>query len=298
MDFQNRNSLNVRLNRVSGNLLPMTSNDSPFPVAWRIYSAVIWLIETIYISAIIPGILYVPIDKALRDGTVGMVVIIEVFFLLRQMHVHRDLVTQLIQKLNEILRVGDKTMKFIVDSTLRPVDVPLKFYCIAGTISLAMWCCISFASILKKKYFFYEDYRVPIVLSKQPFSIEIFLLGNCIVTIASVYIFIKKVALNVYMINLVLLVTAQYRYIAVKLATIFRENILQSQHDEFEKEYSNVNSLAILKLKALCRHHNAIVRITLMLKKLLSLNMSLIYLTNVFILCFLDVMLISAVSNI
>ncbi|XP_018312335.1 uncharacterized protein [Mycetomoellerius zeteki] len=296
MDFRNINPLNVKLNRFSGNLLPMTSNDSLFPVAWRIYSAVIWLIETIQTSAVITGILIVPRNKALQDATVGLVVTIEVFFLLRQMHLHRDLVTQLIQKLNEILCSEDKTMKIIVRSTLKPVEIPLKFYCTVGTISLLVWCCMSFTVIFKKNYFLYEDYRLPIVLSKQPFSIEIFLLGNCIATIASVYMFIKKVALDVYMINLVLLATAQYRYIAVKLTTIFRENVPQNQSNESEKEYSTVDSLAVLmKMKALCRHHCNVVQITLMLKELLSLNMSLMYLTNVFLFCFLDVMLISAI---
>ncbi|XP_011688842.1 PREDICTED: uncharacterized protein LOC105450607 [Wasmannia auropunctata] len=298
MDFQNVNPLNVRLNRFSGNLLPMTSDDALFPVAWRIYSAVIWLIEAIQTSAVIPGILFVPRDKALQDATVGLVITIEVFFLLRQMHARRDLVTQLIQKLNEILRVEDKTMEMVVRSTLKPVEIPLKFYCVAGTGSIIVWCCMSFAVIFKKEYFLYQDYRLPIVLSKQPFPMEIFLLGNCVATVASVYMFIKKVALDVYMINFVLLVTAQYRYIAVKLPTVFRENAPQNQRSKSKGEkYSAVDSSAVLKMKALCRHHNAVVQMTLILKKLLSLNMSLMYLTNVFIFCFLDVMLISAVLS-
>lgn len=37
-------------------------------------------------------------------------------------------------------------------------------------------------------------------------------------------------------------------------------------------------------------------RMTLMLKEILSVNMSLLYLTNIFLFCFLDIMLISAVS--
>lgn len=261
MDFQNVNPLNVRLNRFSGNLLPMTSDDALFPVAWRIYSAVIWLIEAIQTSAVIPGILFVPRDKALQDATVGLVITIEVFFLLRQMHARRDLVTQLIQKLNEILRVEDKTMEMVVRSTLKPVEIPLKFYCVAGTGSILVWCCMSFAVIFKKEYFLYQDYRLPIVLSKQPFPMEIFLLGNCVATVASVYMFIKKVALDVYMINFVLLVTAQYRYIAVKLPTVFRENAPQNQRSKSEGEkYSAVDSSAVLKMKALCRHHNAVVQ--------------------------------------
>jgi len=261
MDFQNINPLNVRLNRLSGNLLPMTSDDTLFPVAWRIYSAIILLFQVIQTSAVIPGILFVSRNKVLQDSMIGLAITVEVFFLLRQMHVHRDLVVQLIQKLNKILRVEDKTMKVIMMSTLKPVEIPLKFYCIAGSGSIIILYCTSLAVIFKKKYFVYEDYRLPLVLSKQPFSMEVFLLGNCIVTIASVYMFIKKVALDVYMINLILLVTAQYRYISVKLAMIFRENIPQNHRNESEKKYSTLDSLTVLmKMKALCRHHNAVVQ--------------------------------------
>jgi len=65
MDFQNINPLNVRLNRLSGNLLPMTSDDTLFPVAWRIYSAIILLFQVIQTSAVIPGILFVSRNKVL-----------------------------------------------------------------------------------------------------------------------------------------------------------------------------------------------------------------------------------------
>ncbi|XP_067207037.1 odorant receptor 67a-like isoform X2 [Linepithema humile] len=298
MDFQNVNLLNVRLNMLSGNLLPMTSDDSLFPVAWRIYSAVIWLIEVVQTSAIIPGIMLVPIDKALQDATVGLVVTVEVFFLLKQMHGHRNLVTQLIRKLNNILRIENKTMRDVVRSTLKPVEIPLKFYCMAGTGSIIVWCCIPFALVLKKRYFFYEDYRLPMILSNEPFSTEIFLVGSFLASIASVYMFMKKVALDVYMINLVLLMTAQYHYIAIKLAAIFREDTSQNQHNESQQEYYlNLDLVATREMKVLCRHYSAVVQMTVMLKKLLSSNMSLIYLTNVFLFCFLDVMLISAILS-
>ncbi|XP_070164958.1 uncharacterized protein [Polyergus mexicanus] len=294
MNFQNVNLLNVRLNLLSGNLLPMTSNDSLFPAVWRIYSAIIWLIEVIQTSAIIPGVMFVPKDKALQDATVGIVVTIEVIFLLGRMHVHRSFLSQLISKLNNILCAENETMKIIVKSTLKPVQTPLKFYCIAGTGSIIVWCCLSFALVFKKKHFFYEDYRLPIVLSRQPFSTEIFLLGNFIAFIASVYMFIKKVALDVYMINLILLITAQYRYIAAKLAILFCEDTLGNKS---EKTSAFLADSLEREIKALCRHHNVVIQMTLMLKKLLSVNMSLLYLTNIFLFCFLAIMLISAILS-
>ncbi|XP_072760414.1 uncharacterized protein [Anoplolepis gracilipes] len=294
MNFQNVNPLNVRLNMLSGNLLPMTSDDSLFPAVWRIYSAVIWLIEVIQTSAIIPGIMFVPKDKALKDATVGIVVTIEVIFLLRRMHVHRFLVSQLVHRLNDTLCTEDETMKIIVKSTLKPVQTPLKFYCMAGTGSIIVWCLLSFLLVLEKKHFLYEDYRLPIVLSRQPFSTEIFLLGNLIASIASVYMFIKKVALDVYMINLILLITAQYRYIAIKLAVLFCEDTSQN---ESKKKGTYIADSLEKEIKMLCRHHNVVIQMTLMLKKILSVNMSLLYLTNVFIFCFLDIMLISAILS-
>lgn len=257
MNFQNVNPLNVQLNMLSGNLLPMTSNDSLFPAVWRIYSAIIWLIEVIQTSAIIPGVMFVPKDKALQDATVGIVVTIEVIFLLRRMHVHRSFLNQLIRKLNDILCAEDETMKIIVKSTLKPVQTPLKFYCIAGTGSIIVWCCLSFALVFKKKHFLYEDYRLPIVLSRQPFSTEIFLLGNFIASVASVYMFIKKVALDVYMINLILLITAQYRYIAAKLAILFCEDTLRNKS---EKKSTFLADSLEREIKALCRHHNVVIQ--------------------------------------
>ncbi|XP_029163008.1 putative odorant receptor 92a [Nylanderia fulva] len=88
--------------------------------------------------------------------------------------------------------------------------------------------------------------------------------------------------------------TAQYRYIAVKLAALFREDT--SQNKSKEKNNFIINSLE-KELQTLCRHHNVVVQMTLMLKKVLSVNMSLLYLTNIFLFCFLDFMLINILSK-
>lgn len=260
MDFQNANLLNARLNKISGNLLPMIGDGSLFSVEWKIYSAITLLIDIILISGIIPGMLLMPRDKALQNGADTAVGIIEVVFLLTQLQMNRDLVTQLVHKLNEILSIEDKTMETIVRSTLTPLEFPLKFYYRAGLGATLIWCLMPFMMIFQKKYFFYEDYIIPLALWKQPFSMELFILGNCIVFIGALTVFTKKVAMNTYIINLVLLVTAQYRYIAVKLTTVFREDVSQNQRNEFVKKYSTVDSSAILKIKALCRHHIAVIQ--------------------------------------
>ncbi|XP_032668140.1 uncharacterized protein LOC116842689 [Odontomachus brunneus] len=297
MDFQNVNPLNAQLNKLSGNLLPMTGDDPLFPIAWRVYSTVVWLMEVVQVSAIIPALMYVSREKILQDATVGVVISVEAFFLFARMHAHRDLVSRLIRKLNDFLSERDDVMESIVRSTLKPVQTPLKFYWIAGSVSVFVWCCMSFVPVLGRRHFFYEDYRVPVAFSRQPFSLDVFLVGNLIVTVSSIYIFTRKVAMDVYMINLILLVTAQYRYVSTRLTALFRESSSQNQRVKSPKGYSDANSWAETEMKDLCRIHNTIIHITPILKKLLSVNFSLIYLNNVFRFCFNGIMLIIAISS-
>jgi len=59
------------------------------------------------------------------------------------------------------------------------------------------------------------------------------------------------------MIHLVLLLTAQYRYIRVKTAMMFREETEQ-EHVQ-EKSSSEVNRTQERKMIELCRYHNAVI---------------------------------------
>ncbi|KAG5307301.1 OR67C protein, partial [Acromyrmex insinuator] len=298
MDFQSVNPLNVRLNALSGNLLPLRSNDSRFPITWKIYSALIWLIEIIQTIALIPGLILVPRKKALKDGTVLCVVTIEMFFMAVRIHSRRQLLNQLIQKLNDILRFSDETMKNVVMTTLRPMENPLKFYWLSGWLGVFVWACLPFLFIFKKIFFFYEDYRMPAVFSKQPFSLDVFLLGSVLILIGNMYVFVKKVGMDVYMIHLVLLITAQYRYIAIKLAVIFRDGNSLSKLDESHQKYcSGINRWVKKEMIALCRHHSNIVHLSSMLKKLLSLNFSMIYVNSVLRFCFIGIMLSTVPST-
>ncbi|XP_012060501.1 PREDICTED: uncharacterized protein LOC105623727 [Atta cephalotes] len=103
--------------------------------------------------------------------------------------------------------------------------------------------------------------------------------------------------MDVYMIHLVLLITAQYRYIAIKLAVIFRDgNSLNKLNESHQKYCSGINHWIKKEMITLCRHHNNIVHLSSMLKKLLSLNFSMIYVNNVLRFCFIGIML-STVSN-
>lgn len=261
MDFQSVNPLNVRLNALSGNLLPLWADESRFPMTWRIYSVLVWLIEIIQTIVLIPGLILVSREKALKDGTVLCVVTVEVFFMAARIHSRRQLVNRIIQKLNDILRFADETMKTAVTTTLQPMENPLKFYWLSGWFGVFVWACLPFLLIFKEGSFFYEDYRSPAIFSKQPFSLDVFLLGSTLLLIGNVYIFIKKVGLDVYMIHLVLLITAQYQYIATKLAIIFRDGNPQSELDESRQKYSSgIDRWVEKEMIALCRHHNTVVK--------------------------------------
>lgn len=263
MNFQNVNPLNVRLNKISGNLLPMTSDDRLFPLMWRIYSAAVTLLEVIQISAMIPGMLSVPTMKAVQDGTVPSVVLTEVTILFIRMQMHRGLICRLVGKLDDIMLVEDKArMERIVKSTMRSVETPLKYYWVIGCISITLWIAVSFFMVVfKKDYFFYEDYRVPVVISKQPFSMVILALGDILGCLCTIYMFLRKNGLDLYMINILLLMIAQYRYMAMKLAILFREGIPQSQSGiKTRKGYSDVNLRAEKEIKLLCRRHCALIQ--------------------------------------
>lgn len=260
MNFQSINPLNVRINIISGNLLPLSEDDSRFSITWKMYSVLVWLLEVIQAIVLIPGIMFVSREKILKDGTVTCVVTIEVFFMVMRIQARRKLMNQFIKKLNNILRVADETMKNVVTTTLKPMEDPLKFYLVAGWLAVFVWCCLPFLLTFEKVAFFYEDYRVPAIFSKQPFSIDVFLAGSVFLLMSNVYIFVKKVGVDVYMIHLVLLITAQYRYIATKLATIFRDGNLQNEFDDSRQEYRFKDQWIKKEMQALCRHHNSVIQ--------------------------------------
>ncbi|XP_070164756.1 odorant receptor 85f-like isoform X2 [Polyergus mexicanus] len=285
MDLQNVNSLNVRLNIVSGNLLPMTTDDSSFSIFWKVYSFLIWLLEVVQICVLIPGCIRVPKEKALKDGLIGIVVTMEVVFLVVQIHARKKLVKQLIRKLNDILRVDDEIMKNVVINTIKPIEIPLKFFWTAGVMSIIIWSSGRFMLVFQKDTFFYVDYRMPVVFSKEPFSTSIFVLGSFVVMLSSMYIFTKKVSADSYMINLILLITAQYKYIALKLSMIFCDGIAHINHNSSNRKklYSERNYDAEKRMKSLCRHHNAIICV--------------IYIISVFRFCCIAIMIISIPST-
>ncbi|XP_067207039.1 odorant receptor 85f-like isoform X1 [Linepithema humile] len=299
MDFQSVNPLNVWLNIISGNLLPMSTDNSSFPVFLKIYSVLVWFLEVVQTCVLIPGCFLVPKEKALKDGLVALVVTIEVVFMVVRIYSRRSLVQELIRKFNDILRMEDEMMKKIVIATLKTTEIPIKFYWTAGVVSIVMWSGTPLALIFHRNFFFYVDYRMPVAFSKEPVTTTVFVIGSFIIMISSMYIFTKKVSVDSYMMHMILLITAQYKYIALKLSMIFKDGLLQSDRNSSnEKEYYlEKDNDAEEKIKNICRHHNTIVRITLMLSDLLSLNFSLIYVNSVLRVCGIAIMVFAIPST-
>ncbi|XP_011640294.1 uncharacterized protein LOC105429183 isoform X2 [Pogonomyrmex barbatus] len=263
INFENVNLLNSRVNLLSGNLLPIAIDNSRFSIIWRIYSVIVWLIELIHTIALIFGIILVPKEKALKDGTVGSVVILETSFMLLWLYSHKKLMKQIIQKMNDIFQNTDEIMKGIVKSALKPITMPFVIYGVTA-------------------------------FSTEPFSSQVLISSTILMTIGSVYLFLKKFGVDIYMIHLVLMLTVQYRYTAAKLTILCQDQNFQNKSPN---KYSMKNRWIKKELRELCRHQNTVLNISFMLKKLLSINFSLLYINNVFRFCFIGILLSTVPSS-
>lgn len=258
MNFQSVNILNNRANMLSGNLLPMKSDNSPFPMIWRIHSGFVWLIQLIQTIALIIGVMVVPKEKAIKDGTICIVVTIEAIIMLVPLYMRKKLMRQIIREMNDILRTADDTMEDNIKSVLKPIMVPFVMYGMIGVISITLWTIKPILLIFEKNTFFYVDYNLPTAFSTEPFSFSILFWSTVLMTVGSVYLFLKKFSLDVYMIHLVVMLTAQYRYTAVKLMMLFRDPL---DNDRSRKKYFfTSNQWAEKELQSLCRYQNNVLR--------------------------------------
>ncbi|KAF3054462.1 Odorant receptor 310 [Nylanderia fulva] len=289
INFQNVNLLNSRANMLSGNLLPMT-DDNSFSLFWRIYRAVVWSIELIHAAALTAGIIVTPKEKALKDGIISVVVIIEASFLLANIYVRQKLTMQVIQKMNAILRTADEMMEDIVKTSLKPIIMPFIIYGVASVISVTIWHIHPIVLIFEKSTFYYVDYNLPAAFSPEPFSVGVLIPSTIIMTMGGVYLFLRKYSLDVYMMHLVLMLTAQYRYTAKQLSLLF-QYLQNDGNNSLKKSHLVTDQWVEKELIALCRHQNNVLQISIMLRKLLSMNFSLLYLNSVFRFCFLGILM-------
>lgn len=258
MDFKNANFLNTRVNLISGNLLPIVSDNSRFSVIWRIHSAAVWLIELIHTIALIVGMILVPKEKSLKDGTIAVVITLEASFMLTRLYSRKKLLDEIIEKMNDILQSADEIMKDIVKSAIKPITMPFIIYGVTGVITVVIWTIQPILLIFEKSTFYYVDYNLPTAFNNEPFSSRILIFSTIFMTIGSSYLFLKKFGVDVYMMHLVLMLTAQYRYTAAKLTILFRD--LQNNHDETEKKHSMEDQWMKRELRKLCVHQNIVLK--------------------------------------
>ncbi|XP_071637850.1 uncharacterized protein [Temnothorax longispinosus] len=296
MNFRNANLFNSRVNVLSGNLLPVAADNSRFSVICRAHSVVVWLIELVHTIAFVFGLFLAPEGKSLKDGTVCAVVILEASFMLTRLYSRKKLMEEFVRKMNGNLQNADEIMTDIVKSVIKPIVKPFLIYGVTSAISITIWTVQPVALVFEKSTFFYGDYNLPAAFSVEPFSSRVLIPSTIFMTIGSVYLFLKKFGVDVYMMHLVLMLTAQYRYTAEKLMILFRD--LQNYHAESQKEpyRSREDRWMERELKELCQHQNTVLNMSFILKKLLSVNFSLLYINNVFRFCFIGILLSSVPS--
>ncbi|XP_011882025.1 PREDICTED: uncharacterized protein LOC105569858 [Vollenhovia emeryi] len=290
MDFKNVNPLNSRVNKISGNLFPITTNKSQFSVTYRIYSAIVWLIELIYMIGLISGLILSPAEKILKDGILSIVVIMETSFMLTCLYLRTKLMKEIIHKINNILQNADETMKNIINSKIKPITMPFVIYGVTSVISVGIWHLQPLVLVFEKSTFVYADYNLPTAFSPEPFSSLVLIPSTVIAALGGIYLFLKKFSVDIYMMHLVLMLTAQYRYTATKLKMLFQN--LQDYHYKSEETHIPVKAQSVKKeLKELCHHQNAVLKISCIVKELLSINFSILHINNVFRFCFLGIFL-------
>ncbi|KAK2586532.1 hypothetical protein KPH14_011424 [Odynerus spinipes] len=280
INFCNTNRLNVLVNLLSGNILPITSDGSELSLISKLYAICTWIIELIYISACVIGIFRVSKETALRECTVNIVIAVEVLLNLSHMYHQRNLLKQLVDSYNGLLAGDDDLLRTTVVSYVGPVEKLLKLYTIADVGSVITWVATPLMIIFQKTEFVHEDYALPISFSKEPFSRGVFIASVILEIFGSGYAILKKIGTDIYTLHLILLLTAQYKYMRTKLGLILR----------------NETSRVKIEFNSLLRHHSEVVRATIMLKKVLSFNVCVVHLDSVFRFCFLSFMLATNTS--
>ncbi|XP_039311644.1 uncharacterized protein LOC105202733 isoform X3 [Solenopsis invicta] len=296
MDFQNTNLFNVRLNLLSGNLLPMTdkSDKSSFSLFWKVLSIFLWLLILFYIISLIFAYFSVSNEIELSDGLDGLYVMEEIGFIIcySRILVQKTLLQQMIQKLNEALSIEDENMRCIVTTNLKPLKNPFRYCLVIGVGSTIFWCCSTLPLILERNTFYHADFVTPAAFSKEPFSVDVFVLGNVIILVCNIHFFLKIIGVDVYTTHLISLITAQYQYISSRLVLAFR-NKKHPNNSNSRQGNSKVDSLTAKEIKNLCRQHVNVMHVTLMLKKLISVNTFYIYIISVFRFCFMGLVMIN-----
>ncbi|KAL2728929.1 odorant receptor 67c-like isoform X2 [Vespula squamosa] len=269
INFQNTNRLNVLTNFLSGNVLPVTSDGSELSLFSKLYAISTWIIVLIYASGCVIAIFRVSKEYALRECTVNLIIVVEVFLNIFHMYHQRNR--------NDLL-------KTTVVSYIGPVEKMLKFYTITELCTVVFWVSTSLMTIFQKEQFVHEDYALPISFSEEPISRNVYIVSVVIEIFGSGYLIFKKVSADIYTLHLILLLTSQYKYMKMKFGMIF-----QREDNSSESRYQS-DRIIEKELHSLLRHHSIVVRSTVILKEILSFNICVVHLDSVLRFCFLSFM--------
>lgn len=263
MEFKSLNRLNVIVNTFSGNFLPMTNKKTALPAFLKIYSIIVWLIELVYLGACVLGSFYAPRERVLKDSTVNIVISLEAVVLIIYLHSCKSLLRKLIEKLNYALAMDNEMLQNITINTVKPLEKPLRIYTIASVTSVMVWTLLPVTDAFRKDEFYYTDYQVPAVISKQPFSMNVFIVGVILQMIGGVYTIVRKISLDIYTMHLILLLTAQYKYLRVKFATILRQGDENLKNRKNSVTWRNVSyrteNVIKQEMRTLASHHKAVI---------------------------------------
>jgi len=253
MDFENMNSLNMKLNQLSSNLLPMTDYGSPVTLFWKLYGMFMTVFHLLIMIVLICSCAaYVEKETLIRRYDV----------LVAQYgnNVHDNTDSHSLEsgasvnpqiKRHSIYRGWE--LEEHCDEDFEADTDPA--CAIAGMMSTILWCFLPLLTLEKKSLYWKEEYKMPSFISNEPHSQRTFI-RNLFLMVCGIYIFKKNV--DVYMIHLMLLMTAQYRYIGVKIAIIFREET-GCNKDLQERGSSEVNWMQEREMIELSRYHNAMI---------------------------------------
>ena len=258
MNFQNLNRLNALANMVSGNFLPMTNINEKSSIVSKIYFIIIWIIQLIYLASCILGLFNAPWERALKDGTVNMVLLFEVTILNVYLHSRKKLLRGLIGKLNHILINEDEILRNVTISTTKTLEKPLKIYIFVNVTSVMVWILSPLIKLFQKNEFYYEDFIMPAVFSKQPFSTGVFICGVLLQLFGGEYLLFRKISLDLYTMHLNLLIMAQYKYLRIKFATILKERG-ETAKDTWQNIPCDNDKTIRQEMKLLTRHFETVI---------------------------------------
>ncbi|XP_015591470.1 odorant receptor 67c-like isoform X2 [Cephus cinctus] len=297
MDFSSVNRFNGLVNFVCGNLLPLTDDATKFSKAQKLYSAFTWILEFTYFLVTTFGIFFTTNQRIFQDTTVNQAVVIEILILGFYMNLRRGLIYRLIGQMNSVL-INVETLKECVEKTVKPLQRPLKLYTIFATVTVVLFCGSPIYKVFKKDQFSYNDFRIPAYIPGEPYSTGLFIAGILFETLGGFYTILKKASIDIYLIHVITLLTAQYKYLSLELINIINgknENINKSDLESLDNERNEkIEKTVQIELKKWIRHREVVMEIGKILKNLLVLNVVYVYLNCIFRFCFLGFLLISS----